>query len=87
MCGNICSTFFLSHITGPFYTCALRKGVLILYFEGGKLLADKECPKLLCGLGIGHRRRQTISMLNSSRDKIIFQDITVCLGSAVLNTM
>ena len=23
---------------------------------------DKDCPKLLCGLGIGHRRRQTIPM-------------------------
>ena len=27
---------------------------------------NKECPKLLCGLGIGHRRRQTIPMRNSS---------------------
>ena len=27
---------------------------------------NKECPKLLCGLGICHRRRQTIPMWNSS---------------------
>ena len=27
---------------------------------------SKECPKLLCGLGIFHRRRQTIPMWNSS---------------------
>ena len=31
---------------------------------------NEECPKLLCGLGIGHRRRQTILMRNSS---IFFQ--------------
>ena len=30
---------------------------------------NKECPKLLCGLGIGHRRRQTIPMWNSSGEK------------------
>ena len=37
-----------------------------------KLLAEcllNECPKLLCGLGIGHRRRQTIPMWNSSGGK------------------
>ena len=27
---------------------------------------NKECPKLLCGLDIGHRRRQTIPVWNSS---------------------
>ena len=56
-----------------------------------KLLAEfclnKECPKLLCGLGIGHRRRQTIPMWNSSGEKGILQGITVCLVSAVLSTM
>ena len=30
---------------------------------------NKECPKLLCGLGICHRRRQTIQMWNSSGEK------------------
>ena len=48
---------------------------------------NKECPKLLCGLGIGHRRRQTIPMRNSSGEKGILQGITVCLVSAVLSTM
>ena len=28
---------------------------------------DAECPKLICGLSIGHSRRQTIPMWNSSR--------------------
>ena len=40
-----------------------------------KLLAEfclnKECPKLLCGLGICHRRRQTIPIWNSSGGKRI----------------
>ena len=48
---------------------------------------NKECPKLLCGLSIGHRRRQTIPMRNSSGEKGILQGITVCLVSAVLSTM
>ena len=48
---------------------------------------NKECPKLLCGLGIGHRRRQTIPMRNSSGKKGILQGVTVCLVSAVLSTM
>ena len=48
---------------------------------------NKECPKLLCGLGICHRRRQTIPMWNSSGEKRILQGITVCLMSAVLSTM
>ena len=48
---------------------------------------NKECPKLLCGLGICHRRRQTIPMWNSTGEKRILQDITVCLVSAVLSTM
>ena len=48
---------------------------------------NKECPKLLCGLGICHRRRQTIPMWNSSGEKRILQGITVCLVSAVLSTM
>ena len=30
---------------------------------------NKECPKLLCGLGICHRRRQTIPMWNSTGGK------------------
>ena len=30
---------------------------------------SKECPKLLCELGIAHRRRQTIPMWNSSGGK------------------
>ena len=30
---------------------------------------NEECPKLLCGLDIGHRRRQTIPMWNSSGGK------------------
>ena len=48
---------------------------------------NNECPKLLCGLGICHRRRQTIPMWNSSGEKRILQGITVCLVSAVLSTM
>ena len=48
---------------------------------------NKECPKLLCGLGICHRRRQTIPMWNSSGEKGILQGISVCLVSAVLITM
>ena len=48
---------------------------------------NKECPKLLCGLGICHRRRQTIPMWNSSGGKRILQVITVCLVSAVLSTV
>ena len=48
---------------------------------------NKKCPKLLCGLGIGHRRRQTIPMRNSSGGKGILQGITVCLVSAVLSTV
>ena len=48
---------------------------------------NKECPKLLCGLGVGHRRRQTIPMWNSLGEKGILQGITVCLLSAVLSTM
>ena len=48
---------------------------------------NKKCHKLLCGLGICHRRRQTIPMRNSSGEKGILQGITVCLVSAVLSTM
>ena len=48
---------------------------------------NKECPKLLCGLGICLRRRQTIPMWNSSGEKGILQGITVCLVSAVLSTL
>ena len=48
---------------------------------------NKECPKLLCGLGICHRRRQTIPLWNSTGEKRILQGITVCLVSAVLCTM
>ena len=48
---------------------------------------NKECPKLLCGLGICHRRRQTIPMWNSLGEKGILQGITVCLVSVVLSTM
>ena len=51
---------------------------------------NKECPKLLCGLGICHRRRQTIPKWNSSGGGGgggILQGITVCLVSAVLSTM
>ena len=50
---------------------------------------NNECPKLLCGLGICHRRRQTIPMWNSSwgGGEGILQGITVCLVSAVLSTM
>ena len=48
---------------------------------------NKECPKLLCGLGICHRRRQTIPMWNSSGGKGILQGITECQVSAVLSTM
>ena len=48
---------------------------------------NKECPKLLCGLAICHRRRQTIPMWNSTGEKRILQGITVCLVSAVLSTM
>ena len=48
---------------------------------------NKECPKLLCGLGIGHKRRQTIPMWTSWGEKGILQGITVCLVSAVLSTM
>ena len=52
-----------------------------------KFCLNKECPKLLCGLGICHRRRQTIPMWNSSGEKGILQGITVCLVFAVLSTM
>ena len=48
---------------------------------------NKESPKLLCGLGICHRRRQTIPMWNSSGGKGNPQGITVCLVSTVLSTM
>ena len=48
---------------------------------------NKECPKLLCGRGICHRRRQTIPKWNSSGEKGILQGITVCLVSVVLSTM
>ena len=50
---------------------------------------NRKCPKLLCGLGICHRRRQTIPMWNtcSSGEKGNLQGITVCLVSAVLSTM
>ena len=48
---------------------------------------NKECPKLLCGLGICHRRRQTIPMWNSTGEKRILQGINVCLVSVVLSTM
>ena len=48
---------------------------------------NKECTKLLCGLDIGHRRRQTISMWNSSGGKGILHKIiqnrgllSVCLS-------
>ena len=34
---------------------------------------NKECPKLLCGLGVCHRRRQTILMWNSSGVKEFFR--------------
>ena len=34
---------------------------------------NKECPKLLCGLGIGHRRRQTTPVWNSSGGKDFFR--------------
>ena len=48
---------------------------------------NKEYPKLLCGLGIGHRRRQTVPKWNSSGEKGILQGITVCLVSAVFSTI
>ena len=48
---------------------------------------NEECPKLLCGLDIGHRRRQTIPVWNSSGEKGILRGITVCLVSAVLSIM
>ena len=38
-----------------------------------EFLLNKECPKLLCGLGIGHRRRQTIPMWNSSGEREFFR--------------
>ena len=53
----------------------------------GWFCLNTECPKLLCGLGNGQRRRQTIPMWTSSREKGILQGITVCLVSAVLSTM
>ena len=34
---------------------------------------NKECPKLLCGLGICLRRRQTIPMWNSTGEKEFFR--------------
>ena len=37
----------------------------------------EECPKLLSGLGIGHRGRQSIPMWNSSGCGGIIQGITV----------
>ena len=40
---------------------------------------NKECPKLLCGLGICHRRRQTIPMWNSTGEKEFFRaSLYVC---------
>ena len=91
-------SFFLSfYLTGFAQTWALRQGVLILKFDKIKtnkqtnfrlnFCLNEECPKLLCGLEIGHRRRQTIPMWNSSGGKRILQGITVCLVSAVLSTM
>ena len=37
------------------------------------LSLNKEFPKLLCGLGICHRRRQTIPLWNSSGEKEFFR--------------
>ena len=41
---------------------------------------NKECPKLQSGLGIGHRRRQTIPVWNSSGGKGILQDMSGVFG-------
>ena len=74
-------SFFLSIFTGSLihehYTreCEFGNFDKIKKTKTQKLLAwlnfclNKECPKLLCGLGICHRRRQTIPMWNSSGGK------------------
>ena len=41
---------------------------------------NKECLKLLCGLGIGHRRRQTIPVWNSSGEKGNLQGMSGVCG-------
>ena len=46
-----------------------------------------EYAKLLCGLIIGQRRRQTIPMRNNTAGKGILLGITVCLVSTILSTM
>ena len=63
----------LSFFSGLTHTWSLHQGVLILKFWNfetknlfAELWTDKECPKLLCGLGISHIRRQPIQMSNSS---------------------
>ena len=98
-----CASFFLSIFTGSLihehYTreCEFRNFDKIKNKKHKKtkqhknfwlnFCLNKECPKLLCGLGICHRRRQTIPMWNSSGEKRILQGITVCLVSAVVSTM
>ena len=53
-----------------------------LYF-----LLNEECPKLLSGLGIDHRRRKTIPLSNSSGNERVLQGINVCLVSTILGTV
>ena len=53
---------------------------------------DKECPELLCGLDIGHKRRRGIVRSGGGGGGGggvggILQGITVCLVSAVLSTL
>ena len=48
-------------------------------------LLNKECAKLLCGLGIDHRIRKTIPLLNSFGEKRrILLGITVYIVSKLL---
>ena len=65
-------SFFLTVSTGPLHLeyyardcefCSLQKKTKKLL---AVFLLNVECPKFLCGLGIGQRRRQTIPVRNSS---------------------
>ena len=65
--------FYLSFFTGIAHIWALRQGVQILIQKQKNFwlnfCLNKEWPKLLCGLDIDHRRRQTIPMWNCSGEK------------------
>ena len=50
-------------------------------------LLNEECPKLLSGLGINHRRRKTISPWNSTGKMSFSGHHTICLVSTILGTV